>query len=429
MKFPYGLCNFNKIITKGYLYIDRTERIPLIESAGENLLFLRPRRFGKSLLLSMLQNYYDIGCAEKFEQVFGNLAIGRNPTSSRNQYFILKFDFSCVDPTGLAADIKKALYNHINSRIEGFILDYEDFLKRKIRIDPDDALVSLTSLVSVSRKSGYPIYLLIDEYDNFANEVMMGSHDKKAVYKALVFEEGPLKTFFKTIKSFTDGSGIDRIFITGVSPVVMSDITSGYNIGDDIFLDPDFNDLCGFTEKEIGNIMAELADECGLAQIDVQNAVDLMRTYYNGYLFSPDARMTVFNPTLAIYFMKAFCKRCKGPRQLLDANLAMDEAKLQYISQISGGKQMILDLVKKNHQINVPALEDRFGISDMLSETGKDTVFMASVLYYSGLLTIEAITRTGKLALKIPNFVIHGLYASRLKHMLIFERLQYKEII
>ena len=190
MRFPYGLCDFNKIITKGYFYCDRTDRIALLENTGDYLLLLRPRRFGKSLLLSMLENYYDVARKDRFQELFGHLLIGKNPTPSHNQYFILKWDFSCVDPSGSATDIKRAFHNHINACIESFVMYYEDDLTREVKVDSSDAVNSIKSLLSVTRKSGHPVYLLIDEYDNFANEVMLGvRREKKDIYEALVYEE------------------------------------------------------------------------------------------------------------------------------------------------------------------------------------------------------------------------------------------------
>ncbi|MCP4110833.1 MAG: AAA family ATPase, partial [Desulfobacteraceae bacterium] len=186
---------------------------------------------------SMLANYYDVALEDRFRELFGHLEIGRNPTPLHNQYFILQWDFSCINPSGSAEDIKTALWNHVNTCIKDFILYYEKFLTREVEIYPQDAISSLRSLIPVIRMTGRPVYLLIDEYDNFANEVMMGvRREKKEIYEALVYEEGPLKTLFKAVKSSTKESLFDRIFITGVSPVVMSDITTGYNIGENIYL-------------------------------------------------------------------------------------------------------------------------------------------------------------------------------------------------
>jgi len=422
MRFPYGLCDFNKIITKGYFYCDRTNFITLLEDTGDFLLFLRPRRFGKSLLLSMLENYYDLARKDRFQNLFGHLLIGKTPTLSHNQYFILKWDFSCVDPSGSAKDIKRAFHDHINSCIKAFTSDYEDYLSREIEVDPENAVNSIKSLLTVTRKSGHPVYLLIDEYDNFANEVMMGIRKKKEdIYEALVYEEGPLKTLFKAVKASTDGSGFDKSFITGVSPVVMSDITSGYNIAENIYLNPVFNDLCGFHENEIKKALHAISAECGLKEKDIDQALDIMRVYYNGYKFAPDAKESIYNPTLAIYFVKAFAGTCKYPRKMLDSNLAADEAKLQYISKIPKGGQLLLDLMKKNNSLIIADLSDRFGIWQMLTDKSKDFIFVTSFLYYFGVLTIAGETDEGKLILNVPNLVTLGLYVERIQQMLLPE--------
>ena len=264
MKYPYGISDFKKINTKNYFYCDRTDKIPLLEKS-DSQLFIRPRRFGKSLVLSMLENYYDVAKKDEFEAIFGGLKIGRNPTESRNSYFILRLDFSCVDPTGSAENVKRALFNHINVRIDGFykFYNYKGFEIPNIEINRDDALYSIDSLVASIRMTPYPVYLLIDEYDNFANTVMMGVQSTEKRYEALVHDEGPLRTFFKSVKASTSGSMFDRVFITGVSPVVMSDITSGYNIAKDIYFEPEFNDLCGFKQNEIEDVLEKIVDKCG----------------------------------------------------------------------------------------------------------------------------------------------------------------------
>ncbi len=418
MKFPYGLSDFRQMITEDYFYCDRTDRIPLIENTGKYLLFLRPRRFGKSLLLSMLENYYDVARKEQFEELFGHLLIAENPTSLHNRYFILKWDFSCADPSGTAEDMKKSLHNHLNASVRSFIAKYEDLQLPGILIDPDDALSSVRSLLDAAHKTPWSVYLLIDEYDNFANEVMMGRHRcRKDSYDRLVYEEGPLKTVFKAVKAFAGSSGFDRIFITGVSPVVMSDITSGYNIAENIYLHPEFNDLCGFTEGETEDIIKKIMRKCG-REGNGSDAVDLMRIYYNGYVFSTESEQPVYNPTLALYFMKIFYATCNFPKKMLDANLAADEEKLCYVSQVPAGKQILFALIE-DKELLIPDLADRFGIRQMLTGQSKDKGFMASFLYYFGVLTMNGETAQGKLRLKVPNLVIRGLYIERIRHILL----------
>ncbi|EDN67611.1 protein containing DUF1703 [Beggiatoa sp. PS] len=173
LKFPYGFSDFYLLRTENYFYMDRSSHIRLIEEAGHQLLFLRPRRFGKSLLLSMLENYYDVAKASEFERLFGNLAIGQNPTEKHNQYLIMKWDFSNVNPEGGAPQIQERLTRYINRCIQDFADKYQTVLLKNIQIEPVDAIDSFLSLLSAVRQTPYRLYLLIDEYDNFANDLMM----------------------------------------------------------------------------------------------------------------------------------------------------------------------------------------------------------------------------------------------------------------
>jgi hypothetical protein len=419
MKFPYGICDFKEIVIQGYFYCDRTGCIPVLEQ-GKYQLFIRPRRFGKSLLLSTLFNYYDVAKATEFDQLFGHLEIGKSPTPLHNHYFVLRWDFSCVDPYGDVEDIRRSLHDHINACIQDFKVYYSEYLKFEIKVDRQNAINTIKSVITASRSSGYSVYLLIDEYDNFANQVLMGvQHNNQKRYEALVFEEGPLRTLFKAIKASTSESLFDRIFITGVSPVVMSDITSGYNIAKNIYLNPKTNDLCGFRSDEVISAVHAVADACGLTDAQRSDAVAMIQTWYNGYKFSPDAGDTVYNPTLVLYFLDALLESCKFPTDMLDENLAADGAKLDYIAQIPGGGQMLLDLVQEKARVAVSALAKRFGIRDLMNASGKDETFMASLLYYFGVLSQDTITEQGKLVLKVPNLVMRKLYVERIAELLI----------
>ena len=421
IKFPYGMADFRQIVTQGYFYCDRTQAIPLLEQA-QSQLFIRPRRFGKSLLLSMLENYYDIARKGEFDAMFGHLAIGRNPTPQRNFYFILRLDFSCVDTTGTPDDVKRSLYNHINGCIVNFVRYYQDHGYELIGFDInyEDALFSLKTLAGATGSVGHPIYLMIDEYDNFANTVMMlPTMDSRDRYTALVHDEGVLRTFFKMVKSSTSGIMFDRVFITGVSPVVLSDITSGYNIAEDIFFEPEFGDLCGFREQEVEKALSDIAAGCGLGEEKASEALEMMCTYYNGYNFVPSGHVVVYNPTLCLYFFKQFQKRCAYPRKMLDANLAVDDSKLEYVAGIPGGRELILSLMQKGSEVTVSDIEDRFGLSEMLSDHSKDKTFIASFLYYFGVLTLTGETEKLQLILKVPNLVIHSLYVERVQRMML----------
>jgi len=421
IKFPYGMADFRQIVTQGYFYCDRTLAIPLLEQA-QSQLFIRPRRFGKSLLLSMLENYYDVARKNDFDAMFGHLAIGQHQTPLRNSYFILRLDFSCVDPTGTPDDVKRSLYNHINACIEDSIQTYRfsGFDLPEITIDRSDALYSIRSFISAIKTLSHPIYLLIDEYDNFANTVMMlPTLSSRNNYTALVHDEGVLRTFFKMVKSSTGGAMFDRVFITGVSPVVLSDITSGYNIAEDIFFEPEFGDLCGFREEEVAKTLGDIAVGCGFGEGKASEALEMMRTCYNGYNFIPRGRRVVYNPTLCLYFFKQFQKRCAYPDEMLDANLAVDYSKLEYTANLPGGRDIVFALAERDASIAVPRVSSRFGLSEMLSDHSKDKTFIASFLYYFGVLTLAGETDKLQLILKVPNLVMHSLYVERVQRMML----------
>jgi len=422
MKFPYGISDFKTIATQGYFYCDRTDKIPLLEDS-KSQLFIRPRRFGKSLVLSMLENYYDVAKADEFDEIFGNLAIGKNPTKLRNSYFILRWDFSCVDTTGSVEDLRRSLYNHLNVRIESFIRYYvsEGYDLPPVNIKYDDALYSIESLLSSIKTTSYPVYLLIDEYDNFANTIMMGVQNEKTRYNALVHDEGILRTLFKVIKSFTSSSMFDRVFITGVSPVVLSDITSGYNIAKNIYFEPEFNDLCGFRQNEVRKVIEQIVAECNFGAEKTDEALELMKTYYNGYLFAFGLDEYIYNPTLCLYFFEQFQKMCSYPREMLDDNLATDESKLEYIAQLSKGQDLLVDLTQKAYEVVVSKISKRFGIKEMLTDNSKDNTFLASFLYYFGVLTLAGENPEGDVILKVPNLVIQSLYVERVQKMLLPE--------
>ena len=413
MQFPYGLSDFSTLIQDGYFYQDRTDRIPLLEEAGRQLIFIRPRRFGKSLLLSMLEHYYDLNRANQFEALFGHLAIGKNPTPRHNQYFVMKWDFSLVKAQGDVKEIEAALHRHLNDCIEDFTLRYQAHLTHPIRIEPDNALSSWRSALMAVSQTPSKLYLLIDEYDNFANDVLMAGR-KQEYYEALLYGEGLLKTVFKAVKAAAGGLGLDRVFITGVSPVVLSDMTSGYNVGENIYLKAAFNDLCGFTEAEIATVLNRLAGEdCVWSPVE---ALETMRTLYNGYCFSEDGGERLYNPTLSLYFLKALQAEGRYPRRLLDENLAMDRNKLVYISHLPHGEELLIQALNGEEGITIPQLAQRFGVQDVLTAV-KDQPFMASLLYYFGVLTLTGLTDFQESILNIPNLVARSLYVERLRDL------------
>jgi len=421
MKFPYGISDFYEIITEDYFYVDRTSHIREIEEYGKSLLFLRPRRFGKSLMLSTLENYYDVNKADKFERLFGHLAVGQNPTPKHNQYLIMRWDFSAIVSQEELAGIKRALYDHLNDQISRFATRYSEIVGPNIEINANNAISSFASALTAVEQTPYRMYLLIDEYDNFANSVLMsGQVASRERYEALVKGEGLLKTVLSAVKSARSGFGLDRIFLTGVSPIVMSDITSGHNISEDISLEPDFDSLCGFWQSEIESALQQLVRSCNLQPEVSVFALQMMRLFYDGYCFSyenPNNEL-VYNPTLALYFLKHYQRRCRPPDNMLDNNLAMDHTKLTYISRRANGEQLIQNALQEKKPITIQRLASRFGVADILA-TEQKTSFLASLLYYFGILTLNGRDQQAKLILRIPNLVVRRLYVEHLAEVLL----------
>lgn len=414
MRFPYGLADFEAIISEGYYYADRSHYLHEIEHSSQHLLFLRPRRFGKSLLLGMLENYYDQRKQGQFQSLFGHLNIGKNPTPKHNQYFVLRLDFSMVDGQGSVAEIKRALHAHINECVREVQRRYPETFA-DLHFNEENSLIALHDLAAIASISPHKLYLLIDEYDNFANEVMVAHLDD---YSSLVSGEGMLKTVFKNIKALSAGRGIERVFITGVSPIVMSDISSGYNVAANITLHPKFADLCGFYEHEIAEVLQQLIQACGLPAEQAADVLNMMRTFYNGYRFSLEATKTIYNPTLALYFFEYLQSRCKYPKQMLDSNLAMDKNRIHYVAKLPHGHELIARILDPENPPKIAWPEDKFGVEEMLFAS-KDQRFMASLLYYLGVLTFGEEDEFGEIELKIPNLVIHRLYVERLKETIL----------
>lgn len=437
MKYPYGRRDFHELITEEYVYIDRTHHIRFVEEWGKELLLLRPRRFGKSLWLSTLMNYYDVAKADEFERLFGHLAIGQNPTPLHNQYLVMRWDFSEVKSHGPVAEIEAALHQHVNQWIRIFVDNYSQRLPdlpSQVTISPENALTSFQSAVAAAGRTPYKLYLFIDEYDNFANEILMGPHDdNQQRYVDLIKGEGIFKTLFKNIKAAASGSGLDRVYMTGVSPIVMNDATSGANVNEDIYWFQELNDLCGFREDEVTTLVTELAAEHCFPPEKVTEAMTLMRIFYNGSWFTTEAappdnttaippapanRSTtshLYNPTLVFYFLRYWQRTGEYPPQMLDRNLQTDANKLVYIAGYAMGKPLIVNALNAE-PVQVFEIGTDFGVAEMW-QSDMEYERLAMVLCYLGALTINGRAADGKIALRIPNLVMRKLYAERILNL------------
>ena len=433
MKIPYGIADFYRLRTEGYLYVDRTGCIRVLEELGDALLFLRPRRFGKSLWLRTLACYYDLRYRSEHQRLFGALAAGVDPTPLAHRYFVLSWDFSLVHPdppvsdaasgpAGRARAIGESLDSYVNGTLEAFYLRYREHLPDlpDLLTVGDDVIRNLTRLLAVVEQTPYRLYLLVDEYDNFANEVMTADGE---LYAELVHTDGPFKRLFKWVKTAMAGQGLERLFLTGVSPVVMSDLTSGLNIVENIYLYPELADLCGFAGGEVQGLLEDLYAEQvadGSPPLwSTEEAHDMLREWYDGYRFAPEAAGKVYNPTLALYFLKYLQRTGKYPRQMLDANLAADEDKLEYLAAATAGEAALIDVIRNDRPLEIEQLEDRFTLRRILERSGQGAGYLGSYLYYFGMLTLVGETTRRTLLLAPPNQVVRRLYVERFLRFLL----------
>lgn len=415
MKYPYGISDFKSLVTEGYYYCDRTDRIAQLEDMGKYLLFIRPRRFGKSLLLSTLKYYYDAASKNSFGRLFSKLEIGKNPTPLFSRYLILHLDFSCVYSNVTTSALNQALHSYLNSCIKDFSQYYRNYLNMDISINEQNALISMQSLFLAVHVSGYPLYILIDEYDHLVNKVITDIEDGQDVNNILIHQNGLLKTLFKVLKSAAGQGNIDRIFITGRTPVVMYDIGSGFNIVNRIYFDRRLNDLCGFTESETEQAINLSAAECGINRKEVKKALDKMKTYFNGNIFSPKSDTRIYNPALINYFISEFRKTSNYPQQIFDNILAGDDEEFTYIPDFPGGRQLLRTITQEQGLTTISNITDRFGIKDILSDKGMEQDYIKSFLYYLGILTIAGINDYDSPILRIPNLYTKKLYVEKIQ--------------
>lgn len=431
MKVPYGVADFHRLRSRGQLYVDRTGYVPVVEELGDSLLFLRPRRFGKSLWLSVLENYYDFRTAKEHEMLFGGLAMGSEPTALAHRFFVMRWDFSKIDPDpprwGVNANIESRserianeLRSYLETTIRLFLGTYGEHLPEPLEL-AEDPFHNFEELLGLIRRTPYRLYLLIDEYDNFANEILV---DDEANYKSLVQSDGPFKFLFKWVKSLMAGGGLDRLFITGVSPIVMSDVTSGMNVVENVYLTPELNALCGFTQDNVRDLLEQLYEEkaSDAPRWGVGEAEEMVRDWYNGYRFSTIQPVeSVYNPTLVLYFLKYLNRYNAYPREMLDTNLAADDGKLDYLARAAEGREAVINLIRQDEPIEVPTLRDRFKISEMLQRSSQDESFLAAYLYYFGMLTLTGETPRRTWLLEPPNAVVRGLFIERIRQLLLPE--------
>ena len=396
-KLPYGISNYEELVEDGYYYVDKTRYIEKLENLAEKrIMFLRPRKFGKTLFTSVLENYYDIKKVDKFEKLYGNTYIGKNPTKLKNTYHILRFNFSGIDTTNAETTIN-GFKEKVSIAIEGFVTKYGlDFY-----VNPEfTAEGLLSSLIEAfkTQKSEEKIYVIIDEYDHFANE-LLGFNTNQ--FKNLVSKNGKVRKWYEILKEGTE-SVIDRIFITGVAPITLDSLTSGFNIGLDITQDRDFNEMIGFTEEELKGIM----EEQNISKEEQKEILPIMKENYDGYRFSLNSEERIYNSNMCLYFLNSYTRHKEIPRQLIDVNIASDYTKLGKMLDLCKGeeRERVIEQTVSGEGI-VSEITQKFNPAMEFTETD-----LVSMLYYLGYLTIAGEVFE-KPELKIPNRVMKEIYS------------------
>ncbi len=396
-KLPYGISDYERLVENDYYYVDKTMYIEKLEDLAERyIMFLRPRKFGKTLFTSTLENYYDILKEEKFEKLYGETYIGKNPTKLKNKYHILKFNLSGIDTTNEETTIK-GFKKEVASSIEVFIKKYGlDFY---INTD-DEAENILDNLIKAFgvQKAEEKIYVIIDEYDHFANE-LLGFNTNQ--FKSLVSKNGKVRKWYEILKKGTE-SVVDRIFITGVAPITLDSLTSGFNISSDKTQDREFNEMMGFTEEELKQLMKEQKIE----EERQKEILPVMRENYDGYKFSLKGKEKIYNSNMCLYFFNNYVRYNEIPEQIIDMNIASDYTKLGKMLDSCKGeeREKVIEKTVSGEGI-VSEIRQKFNPAMEFTETD-----LVSMLYYLGYLTIEG-DEVGYPKLKIPNNVMKEIYS------------------
>ena len=427
-RIPYGEADFKRIRVNRWLYVDKTRFLRPLEDE-RYVVLLRPRRFGKTCWVSLLENYYDRTRADAFEAVFSGTDIGRRPTADRHRYVILRFNFSAFDDA----------LETLRERFEGYCEDelylalernrdlFPEAAKQRI-LAPPSIDGKLNRLFQYAGDCGILLYVLVDEYDNFANTVL--AHHGEEAYQSFTHGGGFYRSFFATLKAGTERSdgGLERLFITGVSPVTLDDVTSGFNIGSNLSLEPEFNEMVGFTEDEVRGLL-ETYREHGVFDQDVDAALGVMGEWYNGYRFAREATGDLYNTDMVLYYIKKSISLGHMPDQLIDHNVRIDYSKLRHLlvaGQETAARERAASAALPSSQRAAPQAVRPNGNFDLLRAVIGEGQALAmiepsfplerltvrdnflSLLYYFGLLSIRGVSE-GLPRLGVPNQTVWRL--------------------
>ncbi len=402
-KIPYGESNLKTIILDNSLYIDKTKFIEVLENNHKFPIFLRPRRFGKSLFVSTLLYYYDEYYKDIWDDIFRELYIGKNPTPLKSSYQVLYLEFS-----GIVTDTIESTYLGFKTNIKNALIEFLiKYSYQKTDIDElkaaDAPEVLMDTFFKITKDA--KIYILLDEYDHFANSILASDFN---LFKEIIGKGGFVRSFYETIKTATQKGIVERLFITGVTPITLDSLTSGFNIGKNITNFKEFNELAGFTLYESKIVLERLYKVC--PELDKKKLIDDVTYFYNGYKFSIDAKNSVYNASLLMYFVDNFdTDNCQYPMKMLDSNIASDYGKIMQLFAIGNKEENYQVLSELIYQGEVVAtLKDKFNFGTT-SGDGFDYDEFISLLFAMGFITIKG-KMLNKIIFSIPNYVIKHLY-------------------
>lgn len=400
---PYGVADFATVIEQNLYYVDKTMFIPELEKQPRNLFFIRPRRFGKSIFLSMLYSYYDCTQSHKFQSLFGNLWIGQHPTPLQGKYQVLFLDFSQI--TGNIDKLETKFNSYLSINLDAFVRQYSEYYQAEMEeiLAQEDFEEKMELIFKAAKAHQYHLYLIIDEYDNFTNVIL--NERGENVYHAITHADGFYRDVFKKFKG-----KFERIFMMGVSPVTLDDVTSGFNIGWNISIKPEFDEMLGFSTTDVVEMFTYYKEHGSIpVDSDIDAIVNDMKPWYDNYCFAEEAlkkKTRMFNCDMVLYYLRNYMDNGCSPRQMIDPNTRTDYGKMKKLLQfdkLDGERKGIIRKIAEEEQI-VTQLYESFSAYQI----PKAEIF-PSLLFYYGMLTIKG-TRGSKLILGIPNNNVRKQY-------------------
>ena len=400
---PYGVADFATVIEQNLYYVDKTMFIPELEKQPRNLFFIRPRRFGKSIFLSMLYSYYDCTQSHKFQSLFGNLWIGQHPTPLQGKYQVLFLDFSQI--TGNIDKLETKFNSYLSINLDAFVRQYSEYYQAEMEeiLAQEDFEEKMELIFKAAKAHQYHLYLIIDEYDNFTNVIL--NERGENVYHAITHADGFYRDVFKKFKG-----NFERIFMMGVSPVTLDDVTSGFNIGWNISIKPEFDEMLGFSTTDVVEMFTYYKEHGSIpADSDIDAIVNDMKPWYDNYCFAKQAlkkKTRMFNCDMVLYYLRNYMDAGCPPEEMIDPNTRTDYGKMKKLLQfdkLDGERKGVIRKIAEEEQI-VTQLYESFSAYQI----PKAEIF-PSLLFYYGMLTIKG-TRGSKLILGIPNNNVRKQY-------------------